>query len=290
MPRNPPPAAPVPSQGDQILALFDALPDVMLFVKNRRSRFVGGNKACAIMHGCRTAAEMTGKNDADFHPPALAAQYVAEDRKVMTSRRPLRDQAWLVPDHAGMPRWYLCTKMPLFAADGSVSGLAGVLRPFDQAGNAPQEYHRLTPVMEHVLRHYRRPIALPDLARLAGLSVSQLQREFRRLFNISPGDYILWMRLSMARQRLEETADSIRQIGADCGFYDQSHFTRSFKQHTGLPPRQYRQRHSHSECNAVPGSLATQERKALRTYPTGNSGKSGSAAARRASAFRPEKI
>lgn len=234
----------VPSQAEQMLRLFDAIPDVFLFVKDRQSRFVGGNAAWLAMHGCRTFAEITGKTDGDFHPPALAAQYVAEDRQVMQSARPLRDQSWLVTDSAGRPRWYLCTKIPLLDSRGKVAGLAGILRPFDQTGNAPEEYRRLTPALEHVITQYGRPIACADLARRAGLSVSQLQREFRRLFNITPGDYILWTRLMMARRRLEQTADPIRQIADDCGFYDQAHFTRAFRRHAGLPPQHYRQRHA----------------------------------------------
>ncbi len=226
----------------QVLDLFDALPDVFLFVKNRESRFVKFNKAWLSMHGCATAADALGKTDYDYHPPALAAQYVAEDERVMRSGKPLCDQAWLVPDHTGMPRWYLCTKIPLFDADGTVSGLAGVLRPFDHAGNAPDDYRRLTPAMEYVLEHYRRPISVADLARRAELSASQLQREFRRLFGMSVGDYLLRLRLLMAQRRLRETADAIGQIAADCGFYDQSHFTRAFKAHTGLAPQQYRRR------------------------------------------------
>jgi transcriptional regulator GlxA family with amidase domain len=143
-----------------------------------------------------------------------------------------------------MPRWYLCTKIPLFDARGRVSGLAGILRPFDHAGNAPEEYRRLTPVFEYVIANYGRPIACADLAARAGLSVSQLQREFRRLFNISPGDYILYTRLTMARRQLEQTTEPIGRIAGDCGFYDQAHFTRAFRRHAGLPPQQYRRRHT----------------------------------------------
>jgi AraC-like DNA-binding protein len=235
-PRRPPP----PAAADQFFALFDAIPDVCLFVKDRQSRFVKGNRTWLAMHGCRTAADIAGKCDADFHPPSLAAQYVAEDRRVMRSGEPLHDQAWLVRDTTGMPRWYLCTKIPLFDPRGAVSGLAGLMRPLDRAGHAPEEYRRLTPVMEHVTTRYGRRIDVAELARLADLSVSQLQREFRRLFNISPGDYVLWTRLMMARRRLEETDDPIGRIARDCGFYDQSHFTRAFKKHTGMPPLEYR--------------------------------------------------
>jgi len=224
----------------QMLALFDALPDVQLFVKDRESRFVRVSAAWVARHGCRSATEAIGKTDFDFHPPALAEQYVAEDQRVMRSGRPLLDQAWLVADHTGMPQWYLCTKLPLLDAAGRPAGIAGILRPFDHAGNAPDEYKRLTPALEHVVAHYRRPLAVADLARRAGLSASQLQREFRRLFGMTVGDYVLRLRLLMARRRLRSTTDAVGRIATECGFYDQSHFTRAFKRHTGQTPLEYR--------------------------------------------------
>ena len=224
----------------QALGLFDALPDVYLFVKDRDSRFVKVNAAWLSLHGVATEAEAVGKTDYDYHPPALAEQYVTEDRRVMQSRLPLRDQAWLVADHTGMPQWYLCTKLPLFDPDGDVSGIAGVLRPFDHAGNAPDEYRRLTPALEHVVAHYGRPISVADLARRTGLSPSHLQREFRRLFTMTVGDYVLRLRLLMARRRLRGTTDAVGRIATECGFYDPAHFTRAFKKHSGQTPLEYR--------------------------------------------------
>jgi len=79
-----------------------------------------------------------------------------------------------------------------------------------------------------------------DLARRAGLSASQLQREFRRLFGMTVGDYVLRLRLLMAQRRLRLTTDAAGRIAIDCGFYDQAHFTRAFKRHTGQTPLEYR--------------------------------------------------
>jgi AraC-like DNA-binding protein len=239
------------SLAEQVLQLFDVLPDVHLFVKDRQSRFTRANTAWLRMHGCRSEAEAIGKSDFDFHPPALASQYVAEDARVMESRKPLIDQAWLVGDHRGTPQWFLCTKLPLFESDGSVAGIAGVLRPFDQAGNAPAEYKRLTPVIEHVTQHYGRRIAVGDLARLAGLSASQLQREFRRLFGISVSDYVARIRLVTACRRLRESDAAIGRVARDCGFHDQAHFTKAFKNYAGQTPRQYRDqwRGNKGTCN-----------------------------------------
>lgn len=230
------------SEAEQALALFDALPDVVLFLKDRRSRFTRVNQAFLAMHGCRSQADVIGRNDHDFHPPALASQYIAEDERVMRSGRPMRDQAWLVPDHTGLPAWYRCTKLPLFDAAGRVSGLAGVLRPFAHPGSVPDAYCRLTPALQMVATDYHRPLRVSHLARACGLSISHLQREFRRLFGMSPSDYVLRTRLLLARRMLDKSSTPVGEVAVACGFYDQSHFTKAFKSHTGLPPQAYRQR------------------------------------------------
>jgi len=225
-------------------ALFDHLPGVYLFIKDREHRFVKVNRGLLQLHACQSESEMLGRTDFDFHPPAFATQYTEEDRRVMESRRTLSDQVWLVTGADGMPRWYLSTKIPLTGHHGAVIGIAGVMRPFDHTGDAPGEYRRLTPAMEFVLAHFGDRITVADIARRAHLSVSHLQREFQRIFGMTPSDYLLRVRLLMARRRLEQTTDPIGKLALDCGFYDQSHFTRAFRSATGLRPLDYRRRFS----------------------------------------------
>ncbi len=229
-------------EGTPWFQLFDHLPRVYLFVKDARGRFMKVNRAELDLHGCRQESEMLGRTDYDFHPPAMAAQYVEEDQRVMKSRRQLRDQVWLVMGHDRMPRWYLSTKIPLLGRDGKPVGIAGVMRPYDHTGVSPADYNRLTPVMEYVLAHYGKRIEVAQLAARAHVSVSQLQREFQKLFGLTPGDYLLKVRLLMARRRLEEGDEAVGAIALDCGFYDQSHFNRAFRSLVGLPPSDYRRR------------------------------------------------
>lgn len=229
---------------DGILKLFDHLPRVYLFVKNLEHRFIRVNRGFLALHGCRSEADAIGRTDFDFHPPVLATQYVEEDRRVMETGQTVEAQAWLVQGADGMPRWYLSTKIPLYDRRGRINGLAGVLLPYDHAsaGDLPGEYRRLTATCEHVLANYASPITVADLAEKANLSVSQLQREFRKLFGMTPTDYLQRVRLLMARRSLEHSSQPIGQIALACGFYDQSHFTRAFRAATGLQPLAYRRR------------------------------------------------
>ena len=230
------------SSVEPAFALFDYLPRVYLFVKDHHHRFVKVNRGWLLMHGLNSEPEALGLSDHDFHPPVLAAQYVEEDRRVMASRRALPDQNWLVRGADGMPRWYWSTKIPLLDRRGRVFGIAGVMRPSEGTGDAPAGYARLTPALDFVLARYDQRITVASMAAQAHLSVSQLQREFQNLYGMTPSDYILRVRLLMARQKLEQTKDAAGRIALECGFYDQSHFNRAFLAATGLRPLEYRRR------------------------------------------------
>ena len=94
--------------------LFEYLPEVYLYVKDRHSRFVKVNEALWRLRGCETEDEMIGLTDWDMHPQHLADQYIAEDRRVMRSGRPLPNQIWLVPGKGTELKWFISSKIPLF--------------------------------------------------------------------------------------------------------------------------------------------------------------------------------
>ncbi len=225
-----------------VASLFNAIPEASFFVKDRQSRFICVNECFLRIHGCSKELEMVGKSDYDFHPEALAAEYDAEDKRVMETRQPVHNQSELVTHHSGMPRWYLCTKIPLPDDANNVIGLAGVLTPVDQPGQAPHDYQRLTPSLKYAVENCCQNVSIPKMAEQSGLSTSQLQRDFRKLFRMSPGEYVMRLRLQIARRQLIESNEPVNLIASRCGFFDQSHFTRLFRKHTGLTPSHYRRK------------------------------------------------
>jgi AraC-like DNA-binding protein len=227
---------------DELLDLFEPLPGIYLYVKDCESRFMRGNQVVCDVVGVASPAELVGRTDFDFFPPAIAAQYLAEDRRVLASDRPLANQVWLVPGSDGVPHLYLCNKIPLHGRDGAVVGIAGVKRPYEHSAGKREGFSRLSSVVAFVTEHYPETIEVAELAAHAGLSVSQLQREFSKHFGITPTNYIREVRIGMARHLLETSDMSVSQVALDCGFYDQSHFNHHFKTLTGLTPRRYRER------------------------------------------------
>jgi AraC-like DNA-binding protein len=79
-----------------------------------------------------------------------------------------------------------------------------------------------------------------DLARVAGLSPYQFDQRIRRLFRLSTGQLLLKFRMDSAAEYLRDTDRPLTQVALDCGFADQSAFTRQFRRTTGLTPGEYR--------------------------------------------------
>ena len=224
----------------EIIRLLDWTPEVHFFAKDRDGRFMAVNRASLQRHGLGSEDEIIGKTDFDFHPPSMAAAYVAEDRRVMESGEPLPEQRWLVHDGTGTQRWFLSTKHPLFGRSGEVIGIAGLMRPLASSPFLHSGYSELKPAVDWVLAHHSEKIAVTDLARMAGLSVSQFERKFKVQFAMTPTHYITLSRVNSARAMLAQGAESLSEVAQRCGFYDQSQLSRLFKRETGITPKDYR--------------------------------------------------
>ena len=83
------------------------------------------------------------------------------------------------------------------------------------------------------------PIALADLAQMAGVHAGHLTRMFRRHYGRSIGGYHRAVRLEWAARQLA-AGEPLAAIAAAAGFADQSHFTRAFRKQFGNPPGRYR--------------------------------------------------
>ncbi len=110
-----------------LATLLETSPDYIYF-KDADSRFIRVSKALADYLGFRTTDEAVGKADADMFDEQLARQYMADERKVMETGKPVVDkeeeQAW--PD--GRLAWVSTTKMPLRNPDGETIGTFGISR------------------------------------------------------------------------------------------------------------------------------------------------------------------
>jgi AraC family transcriptional regulator len=115
-----------------------------------------------------------------------------------------------------------------------------VTSPSTQAEGGRLSRKRLHRVERYVHAHLDGDLSLDDLAQEVGLSKYHFARRFKERTGQSPYQFIIYERVRTARRLLRATTRPLAQIALDVGFSSQSHLTRTFKRHVGVPPGQYR--------------------------------------------------
>ena len=103
----------------------------------------------------------------------------------------------------------------------------------------------LLQVREQLHAQFAESLSLEEIARPAGVHPMHLIRTFRRHYGCTIGEYLRQLRVDFAARRLTASETPLAEIALEAGFSDQSQFTRTFKQITGLTPAQFR-RTAHS--------------------------------------------
>ena len=93
-------------------------------------------------------------------------------------------------------------------------------------------------VLEHIRVNLNQPLALSELAELAGLSLWRFATVFRQQVGVSPHRYICRLRLERAQAMIRAGVPAAT-AASEAGFYDQSHLSRHFKTVFGMTPGQY---------------------------------------------------
>ena len=88
--------------------------------------------------------------------------------------------------------------------------------------------------------HYREPVTLEQLARLAGFSPSHFSNRFHAVMGVGYKEYLISLRLERAKVLLRLSDQSVTEIAAGCGFCSLSHFLHVFRVRCGLTPVRYR--------------------------------------------------
>ena len=84
------------------------------------------------------------------------------------------------------------------------------------------------------------PPSLEALAGTVGVHPVYLARQFRRRYHCTIGEYLRQLRIEAACREISGAQIPLSVVAANAGFYDQSHFSNTFKRYTGMTPTQYR--------------------------------------------------
>jgi len=224
----------------QLEALFDRMPDLVFFVKNGRGEYAVVNQTLVERCARRSKSELIGRRPDEVFPGPLGRSYRAQDEEVLSSGEPIHDQLELHFYPNGRRGWCITHKLPLRGRDGAVSGLYGFSRDLQAANERGEDYSQVAEAVRRIHSEYGEPLKVAELARSAGLSAYQFDRRMRRIFQIGAGQLIQKVRLEAALQRLRESDASIASIASECGYSDQSAFTRRFHRTVGMSPSEYR--------------------------------------------------
>ncbi len=103
-----------------------------------------------------------------------------------------------------------------------------------------EDMMRFGTLLSHLETDYHKALSLKQMAAMASMSASSLNRLFQRVHGVSPARYLLNLRLKRAAELLKNSEQRITEIALHCGFNDSNYFTRQFRSFKGFSPRNYR--------------------------------------------------
>lgn len=226
--------------GQLFTTLFESIPEVYFFVKDIDCRFMSASRGFAKIMGVESEADLIGRTDHDFSPDFLADAFFKDDQQVFSTSKALYEKIELIPLVNGTLDWVVTTKIPLFDKDDQVVGLAGVARVIDDSASVYMNHPEMRLIVEFLKENFSNKIIMSDVAEAAKVSVSKLERLFKKYFGITPLMFLHKIRLNAACAKLRDTETDLANIAIECGFNDQTSMTRAFRIELKITPLKYR--------------------------------------------------
>ena len=89
-------------------------------------------------------------------------------------------------------------------------------------------------------KHYNEPINIEEYAQSRHTSISLFMRNFKKVYGVSPKQYLLNIRMNNAQNLLETTDYTVAEIAAIVGYDNSLYFSRIYHKHKGQAPSDYR--------------------------------------------------
>lgn len=147
--------------------------------------------------------------------------------------------AWMIERHLGHA--WAQKSMHIMLIDRARSGNSAQPQPtlYERIGD-----NRLRRAVLLIEQRLSDPMTTPELAAMLGISRRQLERLFRRELNMSPSQFSRVLRLRYGYWLLRETDRSTAEISIECGFADDAHFARRFRELFDCTPSDARRRNA----------------------------------------------
>ena len=241
-----------------LIELMESMPNVALCIKNAEGRIMHVNRYNAEISGWRSADDMLGYTSEELYPPDQAAVYANRDREVLETGVPIIERLYgFVADRSS--NLNCVTVRPVTSIDGERIGTANIYWRAQQKMGAANWYNPIRKAVVYLDDHYTEDITVEQLAGISHYSAAQFRRLFHAMMQMSPSEYISAVRVNAAKTLLVTTDKRIGDIAIETGFFDHSHFIRTFREIVGTTPAKYRRekRHSPSQPRPARHSCAT---------------------------------
>ncbi|TMN92512.1 AraC family transcriptional regulator [Pseudoalteromonas phenolica] len=94
-------------------------------------------------------------------------------------------------------------------------------------------------ILKHLHNHYDDKLDVEQLASMANMSPSTFHRNFKQITASSPIQYVKKLRLSKAKELLQDQGLKVKQAAAQVGYESATQFSREFTRYFGLSPSDY---------------------------------------------------
>lgn len=102
--------------------------------------------------------------------------------------------------------------------------------------------HQVTDLTDVMENNFRQNLKLEEFAYKTGRSLASFKRDFKKIYNATPHQWLIKKRLEFSKKLLENSQLNIASISYDAGFESPAHFSRLFKKQYGYPPSSLRRR------------------------------------------------
>ena len=222
-----------------MIELFESAPNISFCVKDADGRIMHTNRYNVDVSGWQSLNDMLGYTSEELYPPEQASVYGGRDRQVMESGIPIIERIYgFVADRSDSLN--CVTVRPVTGIDGKRIGTATIYWRAQQKMRSSSWYDPIRKAVVYLNDHLSEDVSIERLASIANYSPAQFRRLFTKLMGQSPSAYIADIRINNAKVLLKTTDKRISDIAVEVGFFDHSHFIRTFKKLVGSTPAEYR--------------------------------------------------
>lgn len=119
--------------------------------------------------------------------------------------------------------------------------LSQILHSADMDNSTVQKMpENIARVLAYMRKHHAEQLCLNDLIKISHMSLSSFMRVFADCIGVAPMNYLNEIRLYKACSMLQDTGLSITEIAMKTGFNDSNYFSRLFRKHLNITPREFR--------------------------------------------------